>query len=125
MRSLEKLTAKLKEGKYVLLVLLFGLLLLLLPRCSSSETEPEAAEVPAQLTALEFDLAEQEARLSEAVSLIDGAGKAKVVLSVRGGVQRELAAEAGGTLIVSTGGGASLEFLEGKVLPGVAALTAK
>ena len=60
MRGLEKLTAKLKEGKYVLLVLLFGLLLLLLPRCSGSETEPEAAEVPAQLTALEFDLAEQE-----------------------------------------------------------------
>ena len=52
MRGLEKLTAKLKEGKYVLLVLLFGLLLLLLPRCSGSETEPEAAEVPAQLTAL-------------------------------------------------------------------------
>ena len=76
------------------------------PRTAGSETEPEAAEVPAQLTALEFDLAEQEARLSEAVSLIDGAGKAKVVLSVRGGVQRELASEAGETLIVSTGGGA-------------------
>ncbi len=106
MRGLEKLTAKLKEGKYALLVLLFGLLLLLLPRCSGSEAERQAEETPAQLSALEFDLAEQEARLSEAVSLIDGAGKAKVVLSVRGGVQRELASEAGETLIVSTGGGA-------------------
>lgn len=101
----KKVISKFKEGKYVLCIFLLGAILLLLPKCSGGE-KAERTEATEQITPPAFELSEQERRLSEAVSSIAGAGRAQVVLSVRGSVGRELAAEDGETLIVSTGGGA-------------------
>ncbi|MCI4626492.1 MAG: phosphoglycerate kinase [Candidatus Magnetoovum sp. WYHC-5] len=62
-----------------------------------------------------YDLAKAVAK-SDAISIIGGGDS---VLAVKNaGVEKEVS-------FISTGGGASLELLEGKVLPGVAALTDK
>lgn len=103
-REWKKVLEKFKGGKYALLVLLLGLLLLLLPKCSGggSAEQPGTTE---QITAPIFDLEQQEERLALAVSSIAGAGETRVVLAMRSSVARELAAENGEAVIVSTGSG--------------------
>lgn len=61
-----------------------------------------------------FEVAKAVAANKKATSIIGGGDSAKAVK--KAGVDKEVT-------FVSTGGGASLEFLEGKELPGVAALT--
>lgn len=104
MREWKKVLEKCKSGKYALLVLLVGLLLLLLPKCSGGE---DAAPIVTteQITAPIFDLTQQEERLALAVSSIAGAGETRVVLAMHSSVARELAAENGEAVIVSTGSG--------------------
>ena len=58
-------------------------------------------------------MAQAVAANKQAISVIGGGSTAELVASL---------GLAGHITHVSTGGGASLEFLEGKVLPGVAAL---
>ena len=97
---------KLRGGKYALLVLALGVLLLLLPRCGGEKKSAEAAPAASDaIRAPDFDLAEQEARLSAAVSAVAGAGKTQVVLALESSALRELAAEDGEPVIVSQGSG--------------------
>ena len=108
MNTFRQIAERLKSGKWALLVLLIGTLLLLLPRCGTGG-ETAAAETPAGETggirAPDFDLAAQEEKLSAAVSSVAGAGKTRVVLSLRSSAMRELASEEDGTVIVSQGSG--------------------
>ena len=103
-REWKKVLEKLKGGKYALLVLLFGLLLLLLPNCSE-DSGVETALLTQQIAAPVFDLAQQEERLALAVSAIAGAGETRVMLSMHSSAARELAAENGEAVIVSAGSG--------------------
>lgn len=104
MPAWKQILEKCKGGKYALLVLLLGALLLLLPK--RSDDERTAAPVPEEgISAPAFDLAQQEEKLSLAVSSIAGAGETRVVLSMRSSAARELAAENGEAVIVSKGSG--------------------
>ena len=94
-----------KYGKYLLLALLFGAALLLLTSpTTAGQTGTQTTETAISPPA--FDLREQEERLASAIGSIAGAGRAQVMLSVYGGVARELAQENGEALILSSGGGA-------------------
>jgi phosphoglycerate kinase len=63
-----------------------------------------------------FEVARAVAGNKNAISIIGGGDSAKA--AKKAGVDKQVT-------FVSTGGGASLEFLEGKELPGVAALSDK
>ncbi|NCY23207.1 phosphoglycerate kinase, partial [bacterium] len=63
-----------------------------------------------------FAMAKAVAANTQAVSIIGGGDSVKAVKKAGFGKQ---------VTFISTGGGASLEFLEGKTLPGVAALHEK
>jgi len=106
------------KNRYALLVLLLGAVLLLWPQQKKSAQSAQSA--PAQEEA--FSLENEEARLSSALSRIEGAGKVTVLLSVRDGGSREVASDETGsseggaedgtrmessdkTVIVSTGSG--------------------
>ena len=74
-----------KKYGYVLLVLGIGILLLVIPRRTDQAVEPvQAAE-------MEFDLQEMEQTLERAISKIEGAGDATVVLTLRSSERRVLA----------------------------------
>ena len=81
------LLEKLKQNKALLLGLAAGILLLmLLPK--NAKAEPAARsdfEPPA------FSLSEEEEKIAEALSRMDGAGKVTVLLSLKSGVRREIA----------------------------------
>lgn len=86
----KKLAGCLEKYKFVLLVILAGLVLLMLPAFqeeTGGAPEP-AARAEASGT---FDRAELEARLEDALSRIDGAGRVRVVLTVRSGARQILA----------------------------------
>ena len=75
----------LKKNKYVLPVVLVGLVLILIPTTGKSA----AKEQPASGGQTEaFSLAEQEKRIAEALSKIDGAGKVTVVLTLQTGIEQ-------------------------------------
>ena len=78
----------LSRYQYVLLVLAAGVLLLLLPLGGGEEEDH--TQTPAQLQE-EFDLEAFENRLAEALSQIQGAGEARVVLTLKSGSRQVLA----------------------------------
>lgn len=87
-KRIDAAVEKLKGAKYVLLVLLAGLVLLLLPTGRGETPEKEAAEESAAETSPDGDL---EARLAEILSLVEGAGQVRVLLTPADGGERVLA----------------------------------
>lgn len=80
----------LEKYRYVLLVIGVGALLLLLP--SGGERDPSAGQVREMEEAKEpFDLERFEEKLAQALSQVEGAGKARVVLTLDGGSRQVLA----------------------------------
>ena len=86
-RLAQRVKASMGRYRLVWLVILAGLILLLLP---TGEKEGEAREETEQ-TQSAFDLAATEARLSQALSKIHGAGEVTVVLTVANGPRQILA----------------------------------
>ena len=76
--ALKRLWEKVKRIKYVLIIVAVGLILMLLPK--NKESEQVYAE---KADTISFSLREEEQRLADALSEIDGAGKVKVMLTVR------------------------------------------
>ncbi|SBW03507.1 putative stage III sporulation protein AG [uncultured Eubacteriales bacterium] len=107
----EKLVGLFSQYKYVFLVILVGVILLLLPSFGGEE---EAVPTPALVgSTVEFDLAAMEEKLADAISEISGAGKAKVILTLKSGPRQVVAVDESAsadensstTVVVSKGSG--------------------
>lgn len=103
---LKGLTRSAVKYKYVWLVLLFGMTLMLLP---TKQTEPSVTAPQVQTVQTSekqgFDVTREEKRLSEVLSAIRGAGECRVLLSVEGTEETELAKNGEETLVLSGGSG--------------------
>jgi len=80
--------AKLKKNGLIAAALVLGAVLLLMPTGSSGSGTPDERS---GLSEPVFSLSEQERKLEEALSQIEGAGKVKVVLTLKSGAERVLA----------------------------------
>ena len=100
-RLAQRVKASMGRYRLVWLVILAGLILLLLP---TGEKEGEAREETEQ-TQSAFDLAATEARLSQALSKIHGAGEVTVVLTVANGPRQIQGEEKTETVVLSRGSG--------------------
>ena len=88
-QRLKGLTQLALRYKYMLLVLLVGVILLLLPTGGEGRTQIQSNS--AGQPAVEFDLAQTEQRLAQALSKVDGAGEVTVVLTLAGSGRQVLA----------------------------------
>lgn len=79
---------KLKKFKYVLIVLAAGILILLMPIGSGTKSGAVGGQ---ELRIPAFSLEEQERKLEEALSKIEGAGKVTVVLTLKSDMEQEIA----------------------------------
>ncbi|MBR5113960.1 MAG: stage III sporulation protein AG [Oscillospiraceae bacterium] len=88
LKGLKKtLLEKLKGNKALLIGLAAGILLLaLLPKSTKS-----APAAKTEFDAPEFSLADEEEKIAQALSRIDGAGKVTILLTLKSGVRREVA----------------------------------
>lgn len=121
----QKLLGLFQKYKFVLLVILAGIILLLLPR-SGGEKEKAASGTDANaFAAQEFDLEGMEHKLEDVLSDVAGAGKVRVVLTVKGGT-RQVVAQDGktsdredstSTVVVSKGSGVEETVLLQQIYP--------
>jgi len=88
------LVSKLKKNKFVVVALFFGIVMLLIPTNPSADKEKKST---AGLSEPPFSLSEQEERMAGVLSKISGAGKVEVILTLKNGVERELAEDKSGT----------------------------
>ena len=86
-----KIVDALLKNKYALIVVLAGIFLLLLPTGGGSGGAQQSAAPEPQPSSAQFSLAEQERRIAEALSRIDGAGEVTVVLTLRSSVEQVVA----------------------------------
>lgn len=103
--TLKKAAEKLTKGRYVLLVLALGLVLILLPVRDKGKTAAESEETCSDISAPAFALESEEERLEKTLSSISGAGGVKVLLSLESTSSRQLAESNGEAIVVSAGSG--------------------
>lgn len=84
----KKTMEKLLKNKYVLLLLAIGLILLLL---SSGKSDDKIKPNVSSLTETGFSVEELEDRIADALSKIEGAGKVRVVLTVKSSTEQVVA----------------------------------
>jgi len=96
MKDKKKIIDALGKNKFALIVVLAGIFLLLLPTGGGGGPSPAREPAPTperEEVAHFFSLAEQERRISEALSQIDGAGEVTVVLTLQSSGERVLATD--------------------------------
>lgn len=100
--KLKALGMKLLNNKLLLYLLLAAAVLILLwPFGGSPDKAPDTSEISPPA----FSLEEQEAKIRDALTRIQGVGEAEVVLSLRGTASRDLAKDNSDALVISAGGG--------------------
>lgn len=104
-KAFEEIFKKLLKNKYVLIVLLLGLVIILIPTGSSKKTEADTSGEAVGLSAPLFSVTEEEDRLQRVLEQIEGAGEVRVLLSLRSTASRELAQGEEEPLVISTGSG--------------------
>lgn len=104
-KAFEETIKKLLKNKYVLVVLLLGLVLLLIPTGSKDKAASNSSGESSELSAPSFSVADEEERLERVLGQIDGAGEVQVLLSLRSTAARELAWGEDEPLVISTGSG--------------------
>ena len=108
--TLRRLPQRLGKFKYPVLILLLGVLLLLLPRPSGREAEPEAT---APAVEERSTLAVEETRLANLLSRIQGAGAVEVMLSLKSGEQ----IQEDNTVLYGTGSGTQSALVQQVTAP--------
>jgi stage III sporulation protein AG len=109
-----KLWGKLKKGGWAAAVLIVGFALFLLPGGKSGQSE-DGGEADASL-AVEFSLREQENRMSETLSEIEGAGRVRVMLTLSAGTEQILQKDTAGSSKGADGAGGESEHSESTVI---------
>lgn len=107
-----KVISLLGQYKYVFLIILVGVALLLLPNLGEEKRNAPEGTASGAITA-EFDLAAMEQKLAEALSGIEGAGNARVILSLKSSARQVVARDeniseqesSATTVVVSKGSG--------------------
>ncbi len=97
--QLNKFISDKQKRKYLVILFLCGILLLLLP--TSGKGTPEPVETVCET---DYMIEAEEKRLEATLSVIRGAGKCRVLLSVREGAELILAEDAGETVVLSRSG---------------------
>ena len=90
---------RIEKYSYLILFLLLGVLLMVLPKNSDQDL---SIDIPSE-EIIHYSIVNEEKRLEDILSQINGVGKCKVLLSVHTGAERVLAEDEGETVIVSEG----------------------
>jgi stage III sporulation protein AG len=93
-KGFKSLISKLNKNVILAVALFLGVAMLLIPNGLNTEKEKKSV---AGLSEPPFSLAEQEGRIAAVLSKISGAGKVEVILTLKNGVERELAEDKTGT----------------------------
>ncbi len=103
-KAAQKALRAFEKYKYILIIVFAGIILLLIPSFGGSKEakEPAAEEDAAFLEP--FSVAELEARMEEVLSEIEGAGKVRVVLTLRTGTEQVLAKDSEASRSTDDGG---------------------
>lgn len=116
-KGLDGLKKAIAKNKYIALVLILGLAIILWPSGGGDNGEERSRDAPIiaeeQMTP-QFSLAQEEARIAEALSQIAGAGRVSVVLTLRTSVEQEVAVDEDSsgrraTVTIATGQGTQSE----------------